>query len=425
MTDIPGAIGSSYIVQAADLGSTIRIVVSRSGNLGSVTSDPTATVILPPLTGRVIIDGSAHVGNTLTANTAMLGGSGDISFQWRRAGADIAGATGQTYAVQTGDIGFAITVTVQRTGNSGYVTSDPAPDAILPPIRGEVRIGGVAQVGRILTADTSRLVGSGTTSYLWQRGSVNLGAANTLVIQPADTGYTITVTVSLSGNSGSITSQPTAAVIHQQIGGSVSINAFPPPYVGNTLTANTGQLLASGTVSFQWQRGGQAIGWTDISGAISNTYTVQDTDLGYAIRVEVSSTYNIGAVASNPTAVVTLPPITGSVSIPAFPPPHVGNTLTANTNALGGSGEVRFQWQRGTVDITGATGSTYTLQADDLDHTIRVVVSRSGNSGSIPSPATCRGYLAPAVRDSKYRRNCPRGADAYSEHQRAWRQRDD
>ncbi|MCL2380205.1 MAG: hypothetical protein FWC64_01265 [Treponema sp.] len=56
-------------------------------------------------------------------------------------------------------------------------------------------------------------------------------------------------------------------------------------------------------------------------------------------------------------------------------------TLTANTSELGGSGTISFQWQRqpaagGTWANIG-TGSTYTLQADDLGFTIRVVVSRA------------------------------------------------
>ena len=41
---------------------------------------------LPALSGTVSIDGIAQVGQTLTANTGKLGGSGIISFQWMRSG---------------------------------------------------------------------------------------------------------------------------------------------------------------------------------------------------------------------------------------------------------------------------------------------------------------------------------------------------
>ena len=61
--------------------------------------------------------------------------------------------------------------------------------------------------------------------------------------------------------------------------------------------------------------------------------------------------------------------------------PQVGATLTANTGAIDdvdGVGDVSYQWMRTTnptVDIPGATGSTYTLTAADAGATISVRVS--------------------------------------------------
>ncbi|MDR0472215.1 MAG: hypothetical protein LBH43_00850, partial [Treponema sp.] len=42
---------------------------------------------LPPLKGTVIISGHLSVGQTLTANTEPLGGSGGITYQWKSGGA--------------------------------------------------------------------------------------------------------------------------------------------------------------------------------------------------------------------------------------------------------------------------------------------------------------------------------------------------
>ena len=80
---------------------------------------------LPPLTGTVSISGIALVGQTLTANTAALGGRGEIAFQWLRGDNEIAGATAGTYTVQAADAGHAITVLVSRDGFEGYVESPP------------------------------------------------------------------------------------------------------------------------------------------------------------------------------------------------------------------------------------------------------------------------------------------------------------
>jgi len=125
-TTIYGETDSTYVVQTVDVGSTITVTVTRSGYSGSVTSVQTVTVAdprLPQLTGTVSITGTAQVGQTLTANTANLGGSGTISYQWNREETAISDATGSTYTLQTADAGSNITVTVTRSGYSGSITS--------------------------------------------------------------------------------------------------------------------------------------------------------------------------------------------------------------------------------------------------------------------------------------------------------------
>jgi hypothetical protein len=60
----------------------------------------------------------------LTANTTVLGGSGTITYRWKRDTTDI-GTNSSNYTVQSADIGATITVTVTRSGYSGSVTSTP------------------------------------------------------------------------------------------------------------------------------------------------------------------------------------------------------------------------------------------------------------------------------------------------------------
>jgi hypothetical protein len=100
--------------------------VTREGYSGERTSAPTAALILPPLTGTVIITGNSFVGQTLTANTASLAGTGNISYQWMRGtvGDDIVNVgTNSTYLLESSDANNYINVTVTRSGNSGAVNS--------------------------------------------------------------------------------------------------------------------------------------------------------------------------------------------------------------------------------------------------------------------------------------------------------------
>ncbi|MCL2556989.1 MAG: InlB B-repeat-containing protein, partial [Treponema sp.] len=147
------------------------------------------------LTGTVSISGNAWVGQTLSVDTRLLYGSGDIFYQWMRGSTSIAEANDRTYIVQDNDVGYTITVLVTRANNSGNVTSRPT--ALVPvPLTGALGVNGDAVVGHTLTANIDLLSGSGIISYQWKRGNENVGTnSRTYLVQDTDIGSTITVTV--------------------------------------------------------------------------------------------------------------------------------------------------------------------------------------------------------------------------------------
>jgi len=381
---IPGATTANYTVVIADAGSTLRARVTYSGNRSNVMSAATAVVPLPALTGTVSIDGSAVVGQTLTANTGSLTGfAGANTFQWRRGGTNI-GTNSNSYVIQSTDAGSAITVTVTRANHSSSVTSAPTTTVIRPPLTGSVSITGTTTVGQTLTANIGSLGGNGNISYQWKRGETNIGTnSSTYTLVQADSGSAITVTVTRADNSGSISSSPTAAIANAALTGTVTINNTTPA-VGQTLTATYSSGNGSGTATWTWYRGG-----TEISGTNSRTYTVVAGDLGSTLRARVSYSNQTGFIESSSTAAVLAappPPLTGSVSITGTT--TVGQTLTANTGSLGGSGAISYQWRRDGADITGANSSTYNLVQADSGSRITVTVTRADNSGSVTSSQT-------------------------------------
>ena len=157
-TDIEGATGSTYTVTSADEGKALKVRVAftdDAGNEESVTSyaviasppvqqaepkepgedksGPRGSIggsveLLPPAntpaTGAPGIDGSAVVGQTLTATTTGIGDDDGISgavfaYQWLAGDAAIEGATASTYTVAAGDAGKALKVTVTFTDDAG------------------------------------------------------------------------------------------------------------------------------------------------------------------------------------------------------------------------------------------------------------------------------------------------------------------
>ena len=79
-------------------------------------------------TGNVTITGESTLSSTLTASNNLADGDGlsNISYQWRRDGVAITGATATTYTLVEADVDAVITVTVsykEGQGKSGSVTS--------------------------------------------------------------------------------------------------------------------------------------------------------------------------------------------------------------------------------------------------------------------------------------------------------------
>lgn len=108
-------------------------------------------------------------------------------------------------------MGFSFAA-LSLTGCGGGGGGSPAAP-VLTELTGTVTITGSPSEGEILRANTASLDGSGAFSYQWKRGgTATIGTSPIYVVQPADEGFDITVTVTCSGNTGSKTSAPVRIV---------------------------------------------------------------------------------------------------------------------------------------------------------------------------------------------------------------------
>ena len=121
--DIAGATSDTYTLVDADLDKAVKVRViftDNADNEETLTSAATAAVEPrpnSPATGAPTISGTAQVGETLTADTSGIddadGTSGAVfSYQWLANGADVAGATSDTYTPVADDVDKAIKVKV-------------------------------------------------------------------------------------------------------------------------------------------------------------------------------------------------------------------------------------------------------------------------------------------------------------------------
>ncbi len=128
---ISGAISSTYTLVTADSGSTISVVVTATNTSGSgaAESSATATITLyaPVNTGAPVISGTPTSGQTLSVSNGTWENSNNAptsySYQWKRDGASISGATGSSYTLVQADVGAIITCTVTGTNNGGSASA--------------------------------------------------------------------------------------------------------------------------------------------------------------------------------------------------------------------------------------------------------------------------------------------------------------
>lgn len=69
------------------------------------------------------ISGLATVGTTLTAFDGLWTQNGVFTYQWRKGGTNIAGATGKSYTIVAGDAGSGIDVVVTNTNSAGAASA--------------------------------------------------------------------------------------------------------------------------------------------------------------------------------------------------------------------------------------------------------------------------------------------------------------
>lgn len=318
---------SLRVLVSTDCGDTYTPVYAKSGSVLATAPNYTAGIFVP------------------------------TAAQWRKDTVWLTSFVGNPVLVKFENIGYY--------GQSIYL--DNVNIAIGPLAKFGVNDTAICTGGSVQFTDSS----SGITSRLW---SFPGGTPSTSTIANPTVTYntagTYPVTLVVTNNMGNDTLIKTSYIDVYNVP-VVSISAGGPTSfcLGNfvTLTAN----ISSG-VTYQWRNGG-----VNIAGATSSTYNatatgtydVIVTNLGGCSDTSnvISTTVNVG-----PTATIT----------PAGPLSFCpGGSVVLNANT--GTGYT-YQWLLNTVNITGATSSSYTATA-------------SGSYTVMVSSGACPGLSAAAV----------------------------
>ncbi len=350
-TNISGATSATYTAQAADVGATLRVVVTATNSVGTAqaTSAATATVAAattpPANTALPAITGTAQAGQTLTASTGTWSGTTPITYayQWQRGSTNISGATSATYTAQAADVGATLRVVVTATNSAGTAqatstaTTAVTAASAAPANTALPAISGSAQVGQALTASSGTWSGTApiTYAYQWQRGSTNISGATSAsyTTQGADAGSTLRVIVTATNGAGS--AQATSAA-------TAAVTATPAITIATPISPQpTGSLLLvsgtfTGTMSsatLVWRQGstnvGSPVSVSTISGGTwSHTIGTPAAAGTYTLRVA----FNGGTPTADSSAVTITVADTGALASVTFD----GTGEAAGTVALFG-----------------------------------------------------------------------------------------
>jgi len=299
--NIPGATAASYALtnaQLTDNGAQFTCVVSNAfGSATSTAAMLTVTAVAPSITTQPV-NRSVSAGNS-TSFSVVAAGTAPFSYQWRRNGVDIPGATSSSYSITTtpSDNGAIFACTV--TNIAGSVSSSNATLTVSYTSIGiSVQPANRSVLQGQSTSFSITATGTGI-SYQWKKNGVNVGTNSSTYSYTnaagADNGAVITCVVSnafesITSNAVSLTviyfsTQPVAPA-------TITPTTTPRPSLSVVVSG-------AGPYTYQWYVSG-----SPIPGATASTLPLDDTanytpKNGDSLYCVATSTAPAGSITSN------------------------------------------------------------------------------------------------------------------------------
>jgi sugar lactone lactonase YvrE len=366
---IPGATGDSYTIknaQAADVGSySVQITFSAYSYgqtlshsvTNSTVSAPAILSIIPPVAPIISAQPqslSLKVGASGTLSVTATGAP-DPTYQWKKDGVAITGATSTTYtlsSVATKDAGD-YTVVVSNSAGSAIsnsatlsVTSTVIPPAITTQPGSLTVISGAPASMSVVASGTAPL------AYQWSLdGSTISGANSTSYTLPAaasrDAGsYTCVIT----NSAGSVTS--TAAILTVNTAPTITAQPANQTVIAGSTTTLSVTATGNPAVTYQWRKDG-----VNLSGATSNALSLSNVTSANAGSYTCVITNTVGSITSN-SATLTVNPSSALANLSVRTTMATGQTLIVGAVVRGGSKNVLIRAGGPALNQFGLAGMT-------------------------------------------------------------------
>lgn len=308
--------GATYTIASVTEGDQASYDVVISNGATSITSQAVALSVNDPASNAVAVivspaDGIIALGANVTLSVSASG-TAPFTYQWRKGGQAIPGATSVQYTITGATAGDAGTYDVLVSNPAGQGASTDSNDIVINPGAPvtNVSIGSsptmeTLQSGQTLTF-TASAQGTGPFTYQWRKNGSDItdatsssyqiqnvssaddGDYTVLVSSPYDTGVVSnTITVNLS--------RPVSNVVAQCL---PSNNVL----VGTEVTFSVTH-SGSGPFTYQWRKGSEPI-----AGATSSTYQFNATlESSGSYNVTVGNSFTSGEASNTVTLNVSEP----------------------------------------------------------------------------------------------------------------------
>lgn len=393
--DLPGATSSTLALTNVkpSNGGSYTVIVSNA--FGREVSSPAILSVAPtPVPPTITLQPQSQtvtVGGSVTFRVTAMG-IATLSYQWRKDGVNLAGATDATLTLNNVAASQAGTYTVV-VGLPGVpvnpVTSNPAiltvNPALAAPAITQQPPGATVTAGQSVTFSVTA-AGNPTPTYQWRKNGANISGATsaTYAIATATANDAGTYTVVVSNSQGSVTSATATLTVNPALT-APTITQQPQNQTVTTGQSVTFSVTASGNPApaYQWRKNG-----ANISAATSAAYTIGNATANDAGAYTVVVSNSQGSITSA-TATLAVNPLATAPVITAQPQ---NVTVTAGASATftvtaAGTAPLSYQWRKDGAAIAGATGSTLTLSNVQSSNVGSYTVVVTNSAGSITSAA--------------------------------------
>ena len=354
---------------------TAKAVVADPEYFGS----RAALIGVPPQITQQPVSLTVNQGASATFSVAATGIAS--TYQWRKAGVAIPGATGTSFSIASAQGSDTDSYDVVVTDQTGVTPSATVTLVVIVPPQVTQQPASI-NVAQGSPATLSVTATGGALTYQWRKASAPISGATsasyTLPAVSATDAASYDVVITNSRGTVTSASATLTVVLPPQI------TQQPLAQTVNQGTATTFTVSATGIANtYQWRKA-----TAPITGAIAASYAISSAQATDAASYDVVVTNIAGnATSTAATLTVTVPP-----QITQQPVSQVVTLGASATFTVGASGiSATYQWRKGGVAIAGATGTSYTIasvQTTDSGSYDVVVTNPAGSATSAAAALT-------------------------------------